>query len=242
MRRVLLTLALCLLLVPVPEARLPFAIAVVQTASGSGDEVAVTFSGAWGASNHVVAVVANNNDSSVTSITGVSTSITTLLVNTDVGVLGISAWCWPGDGSDTSFTASTTGGGVARVVAVEVSGAGCDVDGTPGSNADSTTPYNLSPLYTTTVDGALILGMAHSTSASDYAADTGTTAIPSDETDIGGVSLGGYRIAGAAGTYDLPFTSAVNETSILAAAAVKPAAAGATAPRGLLTLGIGGTQ
>lgn len=234
MTRIALVLLIALLWVVPAQAQ----ISAVQTASGSGNDVAVTFGSAWGASNHIVAVVMNNADTETVSITGVSTSVTTLFANTDVGSFNGAAFCWPGDGSDTSFTATTSGGSTVRVAAIEISGGSCTVDGTPTFDSDSTTPYNLTPLYTTTAAGSIIVGLIHSTSASNYSADTGTTSIPADGTDINGIALGGYRIAGAAGDYDLPWTSAANETSTIVIAAVRQAVSGATPARQML-LGVG---
>lgn len=236
LRQLLLSLALALAWAAPAAAQ----ISVVQVASGSGNDVAVTFGGAWGASNHIIAVIVNNNDAETVSITGVSTSVTTILANTDTGTQNAAVYCWPGDGSDTSFTATTSSGSQARVAAAEFSGGSCDVDGTPGlRTGDNASPYNLSPLYTTTTDGSLLIGLIISTSVSDYTVVSGTFAIPADQVDIGTIALGGYKITTTAGTYDLPFESSPDETSMFVVAAVKPASAGGTPARLRMLLGIG---
>lgn len=236
MMRAILPFVLLLGLLPSPP---PFAVAVVQTASGRATDPVITWS-AMGASNHVLVAMIVNNNSSTPTITGVTTTVTTLIGPSDIGSLRGYVWCFPGDGSDTSFTVDGPGGVSESVAAVEISGGSCDPDGAfANAAADAASPYNLTTPITTSQSGSFIIGIAHSTSPSDYSASGSTTSIPADGTDIGGISLGGYVIAGAAGSYDLPFTSAAGETTSLLAAAVK-AAGGSSAPKRFLTLGIGG--
>lgn len=221
----------------------PFAISVVQTQTGRANDVAITFGGAWGASNHVVAAVTINAGGAQTvDLTGISVTEVVLheRIHTGGNLHGY-IFCFAGDGTDTSFTATTSGSAAASVAAVEISGGSCTEDGTSQHEEDATTPYELTTDITTTQSGSFLIALIQSDSVADYTVTGGGTSLPAGSAEIGSVALGQYQIAGAAGAYDATYTSAANETSLLTAAAVQAAGGGAAsgAPR-LLLLGVGG--
>lgn len=239
MKRSLLALVLGLLvLLHVP---LSAAIAVVQVQTGSANDVVITFGSAWGASNHVLVAVIVNSGTQTVDLTGITPTETVLHSQADVG-LGLTGYvfCFPGDGADTSFTATTSGSGSARVAAIEISGGTCTEDGTSSGNTDTASPYELATDITTTQSGSILIGIIHSTSVADFTVSGSGTSVPADGTDIGTVALGQYLIAGAAGAYDTTFTSAAAESTLQVAAAVQAAGGAAPAkPKGLLTFGVG---
>lgn len=240
MTRIILPFILALgVVLPAPP---PFAISVVQVASGRNNDVAVTFGGAWNASNHIVVVAIMNSKTQTLDLTGITPTETVLAGPIDHATEAIRAYlfCFQGDGSDTSFTATTSGSGSVAVAAVEIAGGSCTLDGSAQSTEDATSPYALTTDITTTQAGSFIIGMIHSSSVSDYTVTGSGTSEPSDGTDLGPVALGQHYIAGAAGAYDTTYTSAAAETSLLFAGAIQAAGGGAATPKRFMLHGIGG--
>jgi hypothetical protein len=243
MRRVLLALALSLLLVPLPAARAPFAVAFVRETTCSGNDSTCTFASAPAVGNCVAVAVEINDTAQTLDLTGVPGAATETVMHGpgDANNLRSYGYTFPGDGSDTTFVATTSGNAVARVAAAEFSGLDCSSggeDGTSVSLADNVSPYNLSPTITTSAAGSLIFGMVHGTGAMNFSGSGSTITIPSDGTEINTIALGGYYIAGAAAAgYDLPFTSS-NINTHLMAFAVK-ASVGGVNPCTRALLGVG---
>jgi hypothetical protein len=249
MRRVLLTLAFAVLLVPMPAARGFFAVALVsgQDITCTGNDATCTFPSPPSASNCVVVASIINDTSQTLDLTGVPGGATETVIHGPDNQNSLRGYIYtfPGDGSDATFVTTTSSTAAARTAAAEFSGLDCSgsgEDGTSVSVADNVSPYNLSPTITTTASGSLLFGLAHSTSAGDFSASGSTTSIPSDGTEINTVALGGYIILGAAAAYDLPFTSAAAENTHLMAAAIKASAGGGATPSLRMLLGIGGER
>ncbi len=217
------------------------AITVVQSQTGRANDLAVTFGGAWSASNHVFVVGIMNDSAQTVDLTGI-TPTETILHDEAFVTEGLRAysWCFAGDGSDTSFTATTSGGASVVIVAVELAGGSCTEDGTSSASATTaTTTHGLATDLSTSVDGSFILGVVHSTSVADFTTFTGTS-LPASDVEIGTLALGQYQITGVAGTYDTVYGSAANETTVLIGAAVREAVVGGggSSPNRLL-LGVG---
>jgi hypothetical protein len=249
MRRLLLCL-IVLLCVTVPgwRATPSSAVVVVQEACvGLGNDPTCTFGSGWTSGNVVVFVGA------LTSQVADQLDVTGIVdTEVDLGQLNIGAtyrvyaMCLVIDGSDAGDTAAimTTVGGTAFAgYGVELSGTdGCTEDATEVGNSDSNDPYNLSSQISTATNASILLGIIRSNSMSNFCDTTcaPTNPLPTTAADIAagddaGFAMGGYIITTTAGSYDMPFVSAANETSVLAVYALKAAAvAGGNGPRCLL--------
>lgn len=241
MRKPFVTLLLALLALIPPglfAASPPPVVAVVQEATANGNDATMTFGSAWGASNHVLVAVWQGDQVSTEDLTGISVTETVIAGPVDLSGLRGYLFCFAGDGSDNTVVITTSGSATVRAAGIEVSGATCTEDGSEQSNTDTASPYPLTTDVTTTQDGSILFGIVRSNTAADFTASTATTSIPADGTDINGEALGGYQITTTAGAYELVFTSAAPETTVLLVGAVKAAAVVATKPQRLL-LGVG---
>lgn len=237
MRRLLLILALVLWASAPAQA----AIAFVQQASSRANDPTTTFSPAPLNGNHVVVLVIMNSTAQTASID--ATGAVSLVAATDGSTLRAYAWCYPGDGADTDFVVTTSGGASAMVVAAEISGGSCTKDGTEATTA--TTGGSASNFtYTTTKAGSFVMSAVHSTSVSDFGVATGTC-IPASCADLGGgngvgIGVGQYYTAGAAGAQTTIYTN-TSETYLLLVVGVEAATASLDSA-GMLLKGVGGDQ
>jgi hypothetical protein len=236
MRRVLLTFALLLALVPMPSAF--FAIGVPQTpVTFSANDPVVSFAGA--PSGTVCVLSIQNSKTDTASITGAPAAVTTVFGPADQTSAGLRGygWCWQGDGADNSFTVTTSGSAAARGFAIELTGTGAS-DGS-SFNDGGASPITLSTDITTTGAGAILLALVHSTSVADFTSDSGNgfTSVAAGDTEIGTVALGQYKVLGAPAAYDAPFTSAAGETTLITAMAISASAAVNPCTRALLGVG-----
>lgn len=252
MRRSCLAIALGLvLLLEAPLAALfahaPFAISVVQQTSCRGDDVTCTFPGSPNGSNHILVALYVNSKANTVGITGITPTEDVLHDAGDhpTEALRSYVFCWQADAGDTTFVATSSASGTMSVAAVEFSGGSCTEDGTSAHNPGTGTSH--SATVTTSSSGSLLIGLVASTTVTNFTAVGGgcTTGIPSSLADIAagdnaGVGVGCYGVLGAGGAYNTDFTSAASEVTLTVAAAVQAAGGGASAPRSLLLLGVGG--
>jgi hypothetical protein len=237
MRRVLVLTLLGVLLwsTPVPARR---SIADVQTATAGAptDDVVLTFASATSASNVVVAGYRLSAESQILDVQGVTETVlhlATIASGFEVGIV-----CFVGGGNNYVFQSNQ--GGTLTVAAVEFSGTdGCTESGTSDDrNLNGSSP-NAADAPPSVAAGDLVFGFIAAGNTANFSCDGSYTCIPSDGTDIGGLSLGQWRIAPSGGTYDSPFTWTGTENTLLAVAGVSMSGGGATpcGRRGLLRVG-----
>jgi hypothetical protein len=233
----------CLWAVPLP---LEGAWAHVQTATAvTGDDAALTFAAAPGASNHIIVVVTIPVENQTVSIADWAPGITTTIGPIDdpgANALRQYIFCAAGDGSDTVLTPTTSGTAATRVMAAEFSGGSCTQDGSTQHNAFTgaggvDNEYVLTTDVTTSSSGSLVIGAIQSTSTASYTAGTNYTLMGSS-----GPSGAEYRITVGTGSFDTTWRTAAAETVYMVGAAFTEAGGGGgggTASTRLL-LGVGG--
>lgn len=241
-------LGLLLWAMPALYARAPFAISVVQTVTAHDNDVAVTFGSNWTSGNHVFIVSVINATAQTLSITGVGGSPTVNEFHDEsFASLRAYAFCFEATATaDNSFTATTSGGASASVVAIELAGASCTEDGASDGEDNNDTIHAGSGV-TTTVNGSFLLALVRSDSVSNFTALNGTP-LPASSADFPGgdgvgVALASYQIVATAGATGSVFTSAATENAVFLQAAVQPGGGGggaATPPKRSLLGLIGG--
>lgn len=246
--RLLLSTLLAVLLWAVP-AQAAITVVSGQTVQAHNNDVAVTFSSNWTSGNHVLIALIINNNAETVSIDGVGGSPSIVTLHDEAfatQTLRAYVFCFQATATaDNSFTATTSGGSSASVVAVELAGASCIEDGTSDANANTNTVHSNTIAAT---DGSFCLTIIRSTSVSNFTAATGTS-MPVGGADIPGgdgvgVALGSYLTA-ASGAATAVFTSAASETAVIMSALVAAGGGGGSPakPAGSLLLrGVGGRQ
>lgn len=221
------TLILVLALVATWAAPAQAAIAVVQTASTFGNNNPVlTFGSAMGASNHILVAATVGSTAVSVDLTGITATETVLHGPVNHGTSRVYAWCFQGDGSDTTVTLGGAGANI-RAIGIEISGGSCTEDGTSSSNSVASTTSHALTTDVTLAAGSILFGIVTATDANaDFTAGAGVTSVPAGNTEIESISLGGYRIEASGAAYDLPFTSTVNRDTIMVGAAVQAAGGG----------------
>jgi hypothetical protein len=233
----------CLCVIPAP---LEGAWAHVQTAAAvTGDDAALTFGVAPGASNHIIVVVTIPVENQTVSISDWAPGITTTIGPTDSAgqTLRIYIFCGPGDGADTVLTPTTSGTAATRVMAAEFSGGTCTQDGSTQSNDDTgaggvDNEYDLTTDVTTSHADSLVIGGIQAITTASYTAGTNFTLMGSS-----GPSAAEYRITSGTGAFDTTWRTAAAETALLVGAAFRAAGGGAASrPPSLTTLGVGAAR
>lgn len=235
-------LALAISFVPL-QTPLHAAVAFVagQETTCTGSTPTCTFPSAMGASD--VVLVARMTSAATNDTPGGTTNAFVTLHDEVLTTFHVYVWCVRGDGSDTNFTITNSGAGGGVVAAAEFSGAdlSCTEDGTStGRIVASTSATHGSTAITTTQTGSLVFGLIRcsTTCNADWTHTGSTTGVPASDTEIASVALGGYQVAGAAGSYTLQWNPSTSEASEIVAAAVKEASA-ASCPKTLALLGVG---
>jgi hypothetical protein len=242
MRRLMLVLMWTLLWAAPSEAAWAL-IGGAQTQQAEANDPVITFGVAPSASNKVLVAAAMTNEAQTMSFgaTWAGTISTTIGPIDSAGfTLRAYIWCLTPDGADTSFTITTSGTAVAHVYAAEFSGGSCTQDGSTSSNditgaSPGTEEYVLTTDITTTNAASMLFGIIISTTSANFAPGTNMTQLGTDTTQ----TVSEYRILSATGTYDTPYSAAVNESAMLLSVAFQPAASVGN-PARLLLLRVGG--
>ena len=236
--------ALALALLVWPLSVRVFALSThVQDCTASGDDQTCTF-GAAPATTSAILTAIRTGTANTASITGYSTSITTLEGPTDAGTgspFRLYLFCMPGDGSDTTFVSTTSDTTVARTASAEFANTTCTEDGTSVTVDHSSLTTHTVTMMTVT-DNAVVFGFVGTTSSGNatYMHAGSTTSIPSNDVGINGASLGGWLITTSAGSQSLSWTTSGSETTFEGIAAVQTAVAASGPPVGSLSLlGVG---
>lgn len=238
MRKCLLLLAFVVLPVRVEAA---WVFVTGQTATGSGNDQTLTFTDPIGSGNVVLILVASNNETDTFSITDTTldfasgTGLTIGPIDSAANTIRAYIFCAIGDGADATFTVTSSGTASAVSHGIEFSGGTCTQDGSTSSNDTSgTSAHTLSTDLSISGSASLIVSIIRSTSAVDFDAGTDMTQFGTDAI----AAAAEYRILTTSGTFDTPWTSAVNETTMLLSAGFL-VSGGAAAPclRGLLGVG-----
>jgi hypothetical protein len=229
-RRPPIWLALWLLaLISVPlEVRLYAAIAVVQTDTdgATGNDAIITFGSNTTSGNVVLLASVLGAQTDTMDVTGISETETVIHGPADFSTLRGYLFCITVTNPDTTYVMETSGTGGAHSIGIEVSNATCTEDGTSQANATTSTTSHALTTDITIADGSVIWGIVRSTNGADFTADAGVTSTPASNAEVGSETLGGYRIEVTGGAFDLPFTSAGNETTLIMAGAVTASGGG----------------
>lgn len=228
MRRALLLLVACLLPAPVFAQWAPVS---GQTDSTNGDDQEMAFPSPIGSGNVVIITASVVGTAQTVSITGSTFAISAVAgFPMDVGggsnARKVYVFCGVGDGTDGTFTITTSGTANALANGQAFSGGDCTLDGTAQGNDDSDdTNYALTTDVTTSLSSSLLIGVIRSTSAASFTPGPDMTQFGS-----GGAQASAYRILGGAGSYDPTWTSAATEIALIAGVAFAATAADTTNP------------
>lgn len=199
-----------------------------QTATSSGNDAALTFTSAIGNGNIVLIGVALGVTDETISVTNSAFAIDAVVGPIDASTnRRIYIFCGTGDGTDGTFTITTSGAAAAMAHGIEFSGGTCTLDGTSQSTELSNqTSHVLATDVSVTQTTSLLIGVIRSTSAADFDPGTDMTQFGTDAE----ATSAEYRILTGAGSFDVPFSSPVNETTLLVGAAFQ-ASGGVEAPK-----------
>lgn len=236
-----LTVALCFVLAAGARAEANWAAVAGQTATSSGNDAVLTFTSAIGSGNTAIILMSTGVQTDTFSITGTTMTWSTVAGPVDgaSAVVRTYVFCATGDGVDNTFTVTSSGTAQATAFGIEFTGGTCTLDGVVRSTeTTTTTTHALATDVTTTNTNSLLLSVIRSTSAADFNPDATMTQFGTDALQVAAE----YRILTSAGTFDAPWTSAANETTLLVGLALSASggAPPATAPPSLLLLGVGG--